>query len=121
MAIPPEPISQLLPSAVWVVEAEVLELLAEGPAPAKRVAPVGHTGVGQTSAAQGARLRVSRVLRGPSKVAELVVDKPEAAYLLKVGTRGVFLLSGGTPPAVLGRYGPDTYPLTSVEQALAER
>ena len=33
MAKPPEPIEDVIPQATWVVDAEVLEVLATGPQP----------------------------------------------------------------------------------------
>ena len=121
MAIPPEPLEEILPRAVWVVEGEVKEVLSTGPA----VPPTGPVVPNMTSAptlasAQRVRLTVKRVLRGEVPGQELVVVKPPAGYAVRAGTTGPFLLDGSRPePVILGRYGPDTYPLDEVEQAVA--
>jgi len=119
MALPPEPLLELLPHATWVVEAEVAEVLSTGPEVPKISAPAGWTDTGQKVASQRVRLKVTRVLRGKD-VQELVVDKPLAAYALRAGNRGPFLLDGTqTYPVILGRYGPDSYALAKIEAALA--
>lgn len=119
MAIPPEPLQELLPHATWVVEAEVAEVLSTGPEAPKVGAPPGWTDTGQKVAAQRVRLKVTRVLRG-QPVQELVVDKPLASYALRAGNKGPFLLDGTQPhPVILGRYGPDSYALGKIEAALA--
>ena len=121
MALPPEPLQELLFDATAVVEAEVVEVLESGPEPqppphAKHLKP-GATSVGYLSAAQKVRLKVKRALKGES-AAELVVDKPEAPYLLAPGHRGAFFLEG---ERILGRYGPDTHSVAAIERALKAR
>jgi hypothetical protein len=122
MAIPPEPLEEVLPKAVWVVEGEVKEVLSTGPP----VAPTGPVRPNMTSAptqasAQRIRLAVRRVLRGDLAAKELVVQKPPAGYAVRTGTHGAFLLDGTRPePIILGRYGPDTYPLGEVEDAVKQ-
>ena len=118
MALPPEPLQELLLDATQVVVAEVAEILSTGPTPAApsgaaKLGP-GATSVGYRSAAQRVRLKISRVLKGP-KASELVVDKPEAAYLLAVGNHGPFFVRG---QSIIGRYGPDTHRLDAIERAL---
>lgn len=115
VAIPPEPIQEVLPNAAWVVEAEVLEVLGTGPTPPRVEARPGATSTGQKSASQTIRLKVTRVLRG-EPATELVVQKPEAGYSLRAGNRGPFLIDAGK--VILGRYGPDSYHLDRVTQAL---
>jgi len=118
VAIPPEPLAEILPHATWVVEAEVAEVLASGPEAPKLSAPPGWTDTGQKVASQRVRLKVLRVLRGKD-VQELVVDKPVAGYALRTGNKGPFLLDGSQPhPVILGRYGPDSYALAKLESAL---
>jgi hypothetical protein len=118
MAIPPEPLQEILPHATWVVEAEVVEVLGSGPEVPRISAPAGWTDTGQKVADQRVRLKVTRVLRG-QEVQELVVDKPVAAYSLRAGNKGPFLLDGTLPhPVILGRYGPDSYALAKLEAAL---
>lgn len=119
MALPPEPLQELLPHATWIVEAEVVEVLSTGEQPPRVSAPAGWTDTGQKVASQRVRLKVTRVLRG-APVEELVVDKPVAAYALRPGNKGPFLLDAAQPtPVILGRYGPDSYALARLEASLA--
>jgi hypothetical protein len=106
MAKPPEPLEDLLPQALWVVDAEVLEVLASGPTPPRRDAPPGSTSVGNQAPTQRVKLSVKKVLRG-EPVTELVVEKPAAGYALKAGDKGPFLVDGNK--VILGRYGPDSW------------
>lgn len=115
MAKPPEPIEEVLPKAHWVVDAEVAEVLSTGPMPPKVEAAPGATSTGQKVASQTVKLKVKRVLRGEA-VAELVVEKPEAGYLLKAGNHGPFLID--STKLILGRYGPDSYSFDRIEKAL---
>ena len=119
MAIPPEPIEEVLPAAAWVVEAEVQEVIAQGPAQPKLDAPPGMTSVPQKIASQTVRLAIRRVLKGDAATRELVVEKPVGSYALRAGNKGPFLLDKSK--VILGRYGPDSYSLKMVEQALAKR
>src|SRR4051794_20745425 len=118
MALPPEPLSELLPKATWIVEGEVREVVQQA-----RAIPVAHAQEGATSAghqvgAQLVKLVVKRVLRG-APVTELVVEKPVAGYALKAGSHGPFLIAEGDPhPVILGRFGPDSYALGRIEAAL---
>lgn len=119
MAIPPEPLQQVLPKARWVVEAEVEAVLSEGPQPALRSEP--RPSAGNLVRSQSVRLKIRRVLRGPAQPSSLVVEKPEGAYLLRAGNHGPFLLDESEPPRILGRYGPDSYALKTLEAALTTR
>lgn len=115
MAIPPDPIEQVLPQAAWVFEGVVTEVVATGPTPPAVEAAPGITSAGHKVASQTVKLQVTRLLRGKS-VAELVAEKPVAGYALKPGDKGPFLVDAkGT---ILGRYGPDSYALSKVENAL---
>ncbi len=117
MALPPEPIEELLPKATWVVEAEVKAVLSEGAAPPRpEKAQPGATSVGYQSASQTVTLTITRTLRG-EKTAELIVEKPVAGYSLKAGNKGPFLIDA--TKTILGRYGPDTWNLGRVEKALS--
>jgi hypothetical protein len=115
MAKPPEPIEEILPQATWVVDAEVSEVLKVGSEPPKKDARPGATSVGTKAPSQTVKLKVTRVLRG-EKVAELVVEKPEAGYALRAGVKGPFLIDGHKH--ILGRYGPDSWSFERVEKAL---
>jgi len=122
MAIPPEPIEELLPTAALIVEAEVSKVISLGKKPPTLTAPKDHTSTGQKNASQQLSLKVARVLKGAlpgDAAAPLEVSKPEGAYTLREGSKGAFLLSEGEGGwVILGRYGPDTYTVESVELTL---
>ncbi len=115
MAKPPEPLNEVLPKATWVLDAEVVEVLRNGPMPRKVEARAGATSTGQKNQAQTVKLKVNRVLKG-DPVKELVVEKPEAGYTLKTGNHGPFLIDDAK--AILGRYGPDSYNFVKLEAAI---
>ena len=115
MAKPPELIEEVLPNAMWVVDAEVQEVLETGPQPPKPEAPPGATSVGYKTASQKVKLKVKRVLKGDA-ITELVVEKPEAGYALRAGNHGPFLID--SHKAILGRYGPDSWSFERIEKAL---
>lgn len=116
MALPPEPLDDVLPAAALVVVAEVLSVADLEPWPTDGRGPPDSAA---DRPAQRVQLRVQRVLRG-SSASELTVQKPAAAYALHPGVRGAFLLDTSTDkPAILGRYGPDTYAVEEIEAALA--
>ncbi len=115
MAIPPEPIENVLPQAAWVVDAEVAEVISTGPAVPKVSAPPGATSTGQKSSSQKVKLKVKRTIFG-APVTEITVEKPEAQYMLKAGNHGPFLIDAGK--RILGRYGPDSYSFERIEKAL---
>jgi len=118
MAERPEPLSELLPLARRVVVAEVVEAQGGETPPATRRQPIGAA---PKLPEQQVRLKVQRTLLGPEQ-AELAAVKPVAGYVLAPGVKGPFLLDGTEPiPRILGRYGPDTYPLAVVEKALQSR
>ena len=119
MAIPPEAIEEILPKAALVVEAEVVAILATGPLPPKVEGAPGATSVGHKVASQTVKLKVIRVHKGPSTLKEVVAEKPVGGYSLKPGNKGPFLLDAGKPnPAILGRYGPDSWALSKVVGAV---
>ncbi len=115
MAKPPEPIEEVLPNAAWVVDAEVIEVLKTGSAPPRPKAPAHASDVGVKSASQQVKLKVTKVLKG-SPVTELIVNKPEAGYMLRAGNHGPFLVDETN--TILGRYGPDSYSFDRINQAL---
>ncbi len=116
MAIPPEPLEDVLPAAVLVVDAEVAEVLSTGPKPATPAnAKPGRTSVGIKAAEQRVKLTVKRVLRG-EPTTEITVTKPEAGYALRAGNKGPFLIDASS--TILGRYGPDSYSFERIEKAL---
>ncbi len=119
MAIPPEPVQEVLPQAHWVVEAEVKEVVALGPETPKVDVPEGATSVPQKVRAQTVRLSIQRVIKGTLSEKELVVEKPVGDYALRAGNKGPFLIDASK--VILGRYGPDSYSLATIEQALKTR
>lgn len=120
MALPPEPIEEVLPLAALVIEAEVEVVLATGEPQPKAAARPGATGVGAVAPDQTVRLKVTKVHKGPQGTKEVVVQKPVGGYALRTGNKGPFLLDASTPnPVILGRYGPDTWGLQQVLEALA--
>ena len=68
MAKPPEPLSEVLPLAVWVVDAEVVEVISTGPQPPEpplrdKQRPEA-TSRNLNAPAQKVKLKVKRVLKG---------------------------------------------------------
>lgn len=122
MALPPEPIEELLPKASLVVEAEVADVISTGMKPPEKKAPKGFTSTGQQNASQRVALQIKRVLKGAlphAGAARIEVSKPVGAYTLRPGSAGAFLLDDeGKGLVILGRYGPDTYSVRSVEETL---
>lgn len=119
MALPPEPIEELLPKASWVVQAEVKEVVSEGPPQPSVKAEKGATSVPYKLHSQVVKLSVKQVLRGEGAAQELTVEKPVGAYVLSPGNKGPFLIAKGSPhPVILGRYGPDSWALARIEDAL---
>lgn len=122
VALPPEPLEDLLRVASLVVEAEVTAVLAVGePVAEGDDPPGGWTGPVPPEPWQLVNLRVHHVLRGPDTAA-LRVRKPVAPYTLTATppTRGIFLLAlaDGPDPIVLGRYGPESWPAEDVAASL---
>lgn len=119
MALPPEPLEELLPRARTVVLAVVdrVETLGAVP-PEDRGRPLDASA---DRPPQRVHLRVVRTLLGRPGAA-VVALKPTAGYMLRAGNQGPFLLDGGSPePGILGRHGPDTYRVDVLEAALALR
>jgi len=126
MAIPPEPIREVIDAVEGVVIGEVTHVLERWKQPPMPKANPEATDVPGTLSKQKVRLKVSEVLHGDYEVGQLIeVIKPDGDYLLRVGNRGPFLL--GEPlerlksPTILGRYGPDSYRRDVIENALANR
>lgn len=120
MALPPEPLDEVLSEATAVVEATVIEIVSVGPPIERPKRPPRHVGGNILDSLQRVRLRITRVLRGELELGELTVTKPEAPYLLRAEVSGPFLLREEEGEVtILGRYGPDSYSLASLERALA--
>ena len=118
MAIPPEPIDEVLPKAEGAVIAEVTKVVNEDAARAGFVDPK-MTSANTRAARQVVELKISKVLFGAAwKVgASVEVVKPAAGYALRPGNKGPFLLAkSGGAVEILGAYGPDTYPEALITQ-----
>jgi hypothetical protein len=115
VALPPEPLEELLSRASSVVVGEVTELLGTGPLPRRpeKQHPT-DVDVGTKTPSQKVKLKVLRTLKGMSPTL-VIVDKPESAYRLLVGDQGPFFLEGST---IIGRYGPNTHAMEKIERAL---
>ena len=124
MAKPPEPLVEILPRASLIVEAEVSAVISTGDAPPPSDAPPGYTSTGHQVASQVVELKIGRVLKGELPAAAqqsktLKVTKPVAGYALRTGNKGPFLLEQQKDGwLIIGRYGPDSYRLEVLEQAL---
>jgi hypothetical protein len=124
MAIPPEPIDEVLPSVDACVVGEVTAILntwKQEPLPVpKGELPADLPGV---LAQQTVRLRVEDVLFGDvgAKGSDVELTKPPGDYTLRPGNKGPFLVkkpSGDEKhPVIVGRYGPDSYRLEVIEAA----
>ncbi len=126
MAIPPDPIDTVLPKATAAVVAEVTRIVAQDPQkPLPRVKE-GTTDVPGQLARQVVELRVKEAIFGqaPAAGGTLQAEKPAGEYTLAPGNQGPFLLAGragpGAKPVILGRYGPDTYPVDLIKARLAK-
>jgi hypothetical protein len=123
MAKPPEPLGELLPKATLVVDGVIAQVMSTAPAPVQPASEHEEgrlvVDTGRLSPAQTLTLEIMRVLKGAHAERTITVQKPAAGYSLLPGTTGAFLLDTTTsPPTILGRYGPDTWPLAKVEAAL---
>ncbi|MEW5851331.1 MAG: hypothetical protein AB2A00_21260 [Myxococcota bacterium] len=120
MAIPPEPIQELLPQATLIVEAQVSEVISTDAFPPQPKAKPGATSVPGKTPKQVVKLKITRVIKGNAS-GEITVTKPEGHYMLSVGNKGPFLLKDDQPnPVIIGRYGPDTYTVQSIEHTLKQ-
>src|SRR4051812_40727371 len=101
MALPPEPLDDVLRCATMIVEAEVTGVrdLERWPVDPKN----GPVDAAADRPAQEVTLHIARVLRGDAAAHDIVVKKPPSAYVLRVGVRGAFLVDTGS--MLLGRYG----------------
>ncbi len=119
MAIPPEPIEQVLPDANAAVIARVTRVVVQDPQQPFPKAEPGATSVpGGTVARQVVELEVSEVLFGDLEPgAKLQAVKPAGHYTLTAGNDGPFLLKLSGEAEIIGRYGPDTWSRERIEQA----
>lgn len=128
MAIPPEPIDEIMPLVDAVVLAEVVDVIERGPqAPIPQPTLPDEVDLPCVLAYQIVTLRVSEVLAGslaPAPDELLTVRKPAGDYTLRSGNKGPFLLQNPGPhnphpePVIIGRYGPDSYRLEVLKEAV---
>ncbi len=124
MALPPEPLSELIPASKLICIAEVTAILTLGPKPpppvnARRLGKHAKD-VGWEAASQKVRLKIERCLQGQGPTGGMIdVEKPIAPYTLRVGDKGPFFIDAKNK--ILGRYGPDTRPLEQIEKALSAK
>ncbi len=116
MALPPEPIDEVLPGADAAVLAEVVNVLEQ--APQKPLNDTQASSTPDKAARQLVELKVKSVVFGKADGSVKAI-KPEGAYALRAGNHGPFLLGKDAAGAVqiLGRYGPDTWPEGLVREA----
>ena len=116
MALPPDPIEEVLPQADAAVIAEVARVVSTDPRKASPPSEPGATSVPGESPRQVVELSVSEVLFGAVKAgSKIEVVKPAGAYLLSQGNKGPFLVKTAGKAEILGRYGPDTYSRRYIE------
>lgn len=123
MAIPPDPIDVVLPDATAAVIAEVARVLVQDPQqPLPKPKKPGVTDKGGLVARQVVELKVKEPLFGGVKSGQsLEAEKPAGAYTLSAGNGGPFLLAPGKVAGkwvILGRYGPDTYPVELIKDRM---
>jgi hypothetical protein len=115
MAIPPEPLEELIADARSIVLGKVVAIVSTGPMPPQRKKThPGEVDIGNKKPSQRVKLSVERVLKGPAP-SEIEIDKPESGYTLEVGETGPFFIGEGK---IIGRYGPATHTLAKIEAAL---
>lgn len=123
MALPPEPLDELLPQAKTCIDAlvksivhsEPQTLFAESDDPSMVDMP-------RELPAQTVLLTVQSTLFGQkyAEQQEIEVLKPAGDYTLREGIKGYFLLAQTDegPLQILGRYGPDNYSPTALQAAI---
>lgn len=127
MALPPEPIEELLRRAYRGIVAEVLDEVERGPDVEVEVSRMEQgPGPIDPDPWQLVHIRVREVLFGPTEPQELVVYKPENPYRLAPGESGQVMLLAergplGRHPHILGLYGPRSYDRERVLHALDAR
>ena len=123
MAIPPDPIDTVLPDAAAAVLAEVARVLVQDPQqPLPKGKRPDSTDKGGLVARQVVELKVKEPLFGAVRAGDSVeAEKPAGAYTLSAGNGGPFLLKPGKEAGkwvILGRYGPDTYPVELIRDRM---
>ncbi|MCB9639383.1 MAG: hypothetical protein H6728_15360 [Myxococcales bacterium] len=122
MAMPPEPIDELLPKAEFGVIAEVLEIKERGEqAYIPKPEQPDTVDIPRDLPYQVVTLQVKERLFGQAQAERFDVYKPAGDYVLRAGIEGPFFLckdEDHKQPVILGRYGPDNYTLHVVRAAI---
>jgi hypothetical protein len=129
MAIPPEPIAEVMPDVAAAVVAEVTHIHERGPQkPFPQPRLPNEVDIPCQISYQIVELSIKRVVFGAwlEPNTSLRVYKPAGDYVLSPGNHGPFLLTQPqnineqTLPVIIGRYGPDSYPLELIEIAIRQ-
>ncbi len=124
MALPPDPIDEILPLAQVVALAEVSSILFRDQ---QEFVPNSkdpyEVDIPRDLPLQRVSLKVEQLLDGDrlSVGQSIEAIKPAGEYVLRAGVKGPFLLQwkeGEDKPFILGMYGPDTYSQRVLEAAL---
>lgn len=126
MALPPEPIDEMLPLADDGVVADITQIVHRDPQ--THIPTVTHPGevdLPRDLPAQHVNITITEVLFGSHyRVGQqVIVLKPAGDYVLRAGISGPLLLAHSpdkTMPTILGRYGPDTWSLSVLRAAIAK-
>lgn len=125
MALPPDPIDEVLPQASAAVVAQVGSILFQDEqAFVPQVGDTDIVDVPRELPLQKATLQIKEVLFGSltSSGQTLEVRKPAGEYVLRAGVEGPFLLSQTDDGVaeIVGLYGPDTYSLHQIKASIAK-
>ena len=114
MALPPEPIDEILPLAEFCVLAEITAIKERGHQAEIPKQPTPDTvDIARQLPYQIVTIKIKQDIFG--KLAplgqEIDIYKPPGDYFLRAGIEGYFLLhkADQPQPTIIGRYGPDTY------------
>ncbi|MCK6546649.1 hypothetical protein L6R52_12435 [Myxococcota bacterium] len=122
MAIPPEPLEEVLEHTDAAVLGEVTRIVEEDAQAPLPTSSEGATSLPGDLAKQVVELRVKEVLFGrlADRGTTVLAVKPAGDYTLIPGAHGPFLLCAGDAPdapcTIVGRYGPDSYRTADVRQ-----
>lgn len=126
MALPPEPIDEMLPLAQDAILADIVKILQQDKqTDIPEIKNPGEVDIPRDLPAQQVQITVREVLFGTHyKTGQsLTVLKPAGDYVLRAGITGPLLLTHDpekTRPTILGRYGPDTWSLHILRAAIAK-
>ncbi len=123
MALPPEPIEEILPQATYIVLARVMKILhTDKQQPVHREDP-RIIGMLRELPAQRLQLEILESIAGEKLEKNTILDvlKPAGDYVLRQDVEGPFLLMKEEDGSlkIIGRYGPDTYSLKEIQNFLA--